>query len=236
MTIHGSKNKYSKYICPILQGCIDKNKIETFIDVCVGGSNIIKNIKAKNRIGIDKNQNLIDLYHQMQMGNFNFPPFPTREDWDKCKNGEINGWYAGLVEIFTSYLARGYGGGYNKQEGQYWGRVHTAQKDLPLIQDINYIYSDFEIIKNYTGCVIYADPPYIGTKTYSSDPKFDYERFWQCMREVSINNWTFISEQNAPDDFIPIWSLETTRQLQGNITSCTEHLFVFKSGKSSLIE
>lgn len=233
MTIHGSKNKYSKYICPILQRCIDENNVSTFIDVCVGGSNIIKNIRAPQRIGIDKNQNLIALYHQMQTANFEFPPFPSKEDWDKSKNGEITGWYAGLVEIFTSYLARGFSGGYNKQEKQYWGRVHTMQKDLPLIKNIEYIYNDFELIKEYNNCVIYADPPYYGTKTYSSDPKFNYERFWDCIRISSQKNWVFVSEQQAPQDFIPIWSLNTNRQLQGNTTPCTENLFIFNTGLSS---
>lgn len=233
MTIQGSKNKYSKYIIPILQKCINENNIKVFVDCCVGGSNIIKNITALTRIGIDKNSNLIALYHAMQKPDFVFPPFPSKEDWDKCKNGEIDGWYAGLVEFFTSYLARGFDGGYNKQERQYWGRVHTMQKELQLIKDIVYIEDDFNYILSLNNCVIYSDPPYINTKKYSADKNFDYNRFWNTIREASLNNYVFVSEQVAPEDFISIWSMDTERQLQGNKTKCVENLFVFKDGLSA---
>lgn len=233
MTIQGSKNKYAKFIVPILQKCIDDNDIKSFYDVCCGGSNIIKNIKCENRFAIDKNSNLIALYHEMQKQGFQFPDFPSKQDWDACKNHEINGWYAGLVEFFTSYLARGFDGGYNKQEKQYWGRVHTMQKELPLIQNITYIEADFEYINKLDNCVIYCDPPYINTKRYSADKNFDYSRFWDCIRIASQRNWVFVSEQVAPEDFNAIWSLNTSRQLQGTITICIENLFVFNTGLSS---
>ena len=101
MTYLGSK-KYSKYIVPILQKAIDENNIDTFVDCCVGGSNIIKEIKAKNRIGIDNNKYLIALMKEMQKPNFEFPKKPTREDWDKAKeyNNSLPDWYIGLTSIF----------------------------------------------------------------------------------------------------------------------------------------
>lgn len=233
MTIQGSKVKYIKYIIPILQKCINENNIDTFIDCCCGGCNIIKNINCNNRIAIDKNKYLISLWKELQKPDFKFPLFPTREDWDRCKNGyETRNWYIGLVQIFTSYLARGFEGGYNKQEKQYWGRVHTVEKDLPLIKDINFIEDDYSRILSFNNCVIYVDPPYINTKTYSSDPHFDYDRFWNTIRKVSENNWVFVSEQCAPEDFKAIWTLKTNRQLQGNITDCTENLFIYKNGLS----
>lgn len=231
MTIQGSKNKYAKYIVPILQNCIDKNNITTFIDTCCGGCNIIKNIKCNRRIAIDKNPYLIALWQKLQDPNFEFPPFPSREDWDRCKDGyEEQNWYVGLVQIFTSYLARGFGGGYNQQEKQYWGRVHTVQKDLPLIKDIEFIEDDYSSILNYNNCCIYVDPPYSGTKQYDISKDFPYMHFWEIIRLASKNNYVFISEQSAPNDFISTWSLDTERQLQGNITACTENLFVFKYG------
>lgn len=231
MTIQGSKAKYSKYIVPILNQCIDDNHLSTCVDVCCGGANIIKTIKCNNRIAIDKNPYLIALWKELQNPNFEFPSFPTREDWDRCKNGiESRDWYIGLVQIFTSYLARGFGGGYNKQERQYWGRVHTVQKDLPYIQDIDFRNDDFQSMLNFEGALIYADPPYEGTKQYDISKDFPYINFWETIRKASEKNWVFVSEQKAPNDFISIWSLDTARQLQGNITACTENLFIYKKG------
>ena len=228
MTIQGAKNKYSKYIVPILQKCINENSITTFVDCCVGGANIIKNIKCPTRIGIDKNPYLIALWQQLQQPDFHFPSFPNREDWDRCKDGnEPRDWYSGLVQIFTSYLARGFSGGYNKQENQYWGRVHTVEKDIPLIKDVQFICADYSKILEYNNCVIYIDPPYANTKQYDISKDFPYLHFWETVRNAAKNNYVFVSEQTAPNDFKSIWSLETARQLQGNITPCTEHLYVY---------
>ena len=230
MTYQGSKVKYAKYICPILQKCINDNQIDTFVDVCVGGANIIKNISALNRIGIDKNKYLIALWKELQSPNFTFPPFPSREDWDRCKNGEEErDWYVGLVQIFTSYLCRGFAGGYNKEEKQYWGRVHTVQKDLSIIKNIVFRCDSFEIMKKFNNTVMYCDIPYANTKRYDVDKHFDYDAFWECARIASKNNYVFVSEQSAPEDFCAIWSLDTNRQLQGNITACTENLFIYNN-------
>lgn len=234
MTIQGSKAKYSKYIVPILNQCIKDNKITTFLDVCCGGANIVKNIKCDTRIAIDKNPYLIALWKELQDPNFKFPSFPTRDDWDRCKDGfETRDWYIGLVQIFTSYLARGFGGGYNQQEKQYWGRVHTVQKDLPYIKDIDFRVDDFHKMLDFEGILIYVDPPYEGTKQYDISKNFPYIDFWDTIRQASEKNWVFVSEQNSPNDFIPVWTLETVRQLQGNITTCTENLFIYNKSLAS---
>ena len=44
MIYQGSKNRLAKYIVPILQSYIDKNKIETYIEPFVGGGNVIDKI------------------------------------------------------------------------------------------------------------------------------------------------------------------------------------------------
>lgn len=56
-----------------------------------------------------------------------------------------------------------------------------------------------------SGYVIYSDPPYANTKQYKNSTQFDYEEFWQIMRDWSKNNIVLISEQNVPDDFEVIW-------------------------------
>jgi hypothetical protein len=51
------------------------------------------------------------------------------------------------------------------------------------------------------------------------------------MREISKNNMVFISEQEAPNDFIPIWEKPIKRILdanKNNIFTKTEKLFMYK--------
>lgn len=42
----GSKSKLAKYIVPIIQDYIDKSEKKIFIDIFVGGANIIDKIHA----------------------------------------------------------------------------------------------------------------------------------------------------------------------------------------------
>lgn len=55
MVYQGSKRRYTKYIVPILQEAIDSNSVDTFVDLCCGGCNIIDKIKAEKKIAVDNN-------------------------------------------------------------------------------------------------------------------------------------------------------------------------------------
>ena len=231
MTYQGSKARYAKYICPIIQKVINDNKIDTFIDCFVGGANIIKNIQCKNRIGIDNNKYLIALWKFLQEHpNFQFPPYPSREEWDRCKNGEeTEDWMVGLVSIFCSNMAGGFPAGYDKM-ARYDGRIKTCKKDLPLLDDVIFYNKDYHSIEEYSNCVIYCDPPYANTRKYNYQ-KFNSDDFWNFARKISTENYVFISEQSAPNDFIPIWSMEVKYNIRGNMRIATENLFVYKGGK-----
>ena len=65
MVYQGSKERISKYICPIIQSYIDKTGAETFIDAFCGGANVIQHISAKNKIGYDTNPYLIALLNNL---------------------------------------------------------------------------------------------------------------------------------------------------------------------------
>jgi len=93
-------------------------------------------------------------------------------------------------------------------------------------------YSELQIPDN---SIIYCDIPYKGTKQYSTSKDFDHENFWCWCREKSIQGHTvYVSEYNAPDDFVCVWqkeaksSLSANGQIGGNKLS-TEKLFKFKN-------
>ena len=52
--------------------------------------------------------------------------------------------------------------------------------------------------------MFYFDPPYKDTKNYSKF-KINYDEFYDFVRELSKNNFCFISEFNMPDDFKIVW-------------------------------
>ncbi len=61
----GSKDKLSKYIAPILQSYITDN-IKGYLEIFVGGANMIDKIKCNNKIGMDIHEELIELLKYSQ--------------------------------------------------------------------------------------------------------------------------------------------------------------------------
>ena len=61
MVYMGSKEKYSKFIVPILQKTIDENNITTYIEPFCGGCSIIRKIKCNKKLAIDRSETLIAL-------------------------------------------------------------------------------------------------------------------------------------------------------------------------------
>ena len=66
-----------------------------------------------------------------------------------------------------------------------------------------------------SGDVVYADPPYANTgATYCKD--FDHERFWNwCRCQAKLGVKVFVSEYDAPEDFVEIFRCEKPRRASG---------------------
>lgn len=238
MTYQGSKAKFSKYIVPILQKTINDNNIDTFIDCCCGGCNIIKDVKAKNRIGIDLNKNWIAFLQAISKNEFEIPDkLPSQELWDECKyneNSEVDPAMKGFISIFCAYRAAGFykSGCIHGEAGekQYKGRCNTLKKEIHKYKDIEFITADYSKILEYNNCVIYLDPPYKnGKHEYDVGKEFDYDDFWEVVRQASKNNFVFVSEQEAPADFVPIWEIDRDMVVFGKQTRVIEKLFIMEN-------
>ena len=233
MVYQGSKTKYAKEIVPILQKYIDDNGITVFIDGMCGGCNIIDKIKCETRNAIDINEYLIALYeYAVIWGDGQYPETITREMWDSCKNHpeDNHKWLVGLVEFFASYSARGFVGGYalNGTRDYYTERLNNFKKQIPNLQGINFCCSDINNVYS-TDALFYLDPPYKNTKKYGVSKNFDYDKFWNKVRDLSKDNIVIVSEQEAPDDFEIIWEKDVKRNCFGSGTkSAKERLFKLK--------
>lgn len=95
------------------------------------------------------------------------------------------------------------------------------------VKDVNFVDWDYQDI-SLSGAVIYCDPPYQNTTKYATD-MFDYVGFWNWCREMSKNNFVFISEYNAPNDFECIWMKDVKTSLKVHEhENRTEKLFIYK--------
>lgn len=242
MVYMGSKAKYAKYIVPILQKAIDDNKVDTYIECFVGGANIIDKIKCENKYGYDRSDTLIALLQAIQSGMNNVLKEGSRELWDKGKEYVKNGKMPsdmtlaeiGAMEFFASYCNGGFPRGYAKNTStrDYFNEARrNAEAQSEHLNGIHFVCQNYDELKDVSGAVIYLDPPYQGTKIYgyANQSKMDYEHFWNWVRDLSKNNYVFVSEQNAPEDFEVIWEQEVTRTInKENNFKAVEKLFKYK--------
>ena len=222
MVYQGSKSRILKYILPIIQSTIHKNKVENYYEFFVGGANVIDSINCKNKYGSDINDELITLLTYMKDNpkisiapqDCSFEHYADVRESRKNKDGRYSKEYIALIGYFASYGGRFFDGGYGKdpsgKRNIYRERLNVALKQAPKLKGINFKCCSWEDynIEDFENCVIYLDPPYRDTKTYNSMNGFNYEKFYDFCRELGKNNYVFISEYYMPNDFECVWSKE----------------------------
>lgn len=245
MIYQGSKAKYADAIVPILQKIINKNNIQCYIEPFVGGANIIDKINCSIKIGYDKNYSLICLHNQAQKSMSTIPAHGSSEWWYEAKSiyqrykgskdmeNEMEGWRIGAIQFLGSYNRGGFSRGYaitDKKHDYYnqaWINLakQSENKNYKNIIFEHKNYEDLEINLNIP-TLIYCDPPYENTKPYGYkfETEFDYNFYWNWIRELSKNYIVICSEQKFPEDFNIIWERKTKRTMNKTRTDAVEKL------------
>lgn len=234
MKYMGSKNRISKEISQIINNMIIDNNISTYIEPFVGGCNMIEHIRCDNKIGSDNNDYLISMWRDLQKGWL--PPLEiSKEEYNDIKNNKDK--YpqalvsiAGFCATYNAKWFGGYAGIVKTKTGIYRNYYNEAlrniQKQIPKIMDVDFRYGDYEQYTNVKNSLIYCDIPYQGTTQYGTCKNFNYDKFWNWVRNISKNNIVLISEYNAPEDFQCIWEKELTITLdKDSRRKNTEKLF-----------
>lgn len=202
---------------------------------------MIDKIRCEKRIGNDIHKELIALFKQLQTG-WKPPLHISEEEYNAvrlCKENYPD-YYVGLVGFNATFGSKYFGG---------YARGYKADKitprDIPneairnLIEQTTNINNVKFTCKDYLGfdeskiknCVIYCDPPYQDTTKYVTGG-FEYDVFWQWVRDVSKENYVLVSEYNAPSDFDCIWQKNVTTSLKvKEHEKRTEKLFVHNKGR-----
>lgn len=229
----GGKFRISKQLTNFLNSVRKEGQI--YVEPFVGGASVIR-LMDDPRIGSDICPFLITFYQQLQLGYI--PPDTISEDRYKelkelSKQGVCNA-EIGFCGYFTSFGGKWFGGVARDPGGGYdfvKGARNTCLKFKPYLQQIKFYCSDYEDLLRTLplGCLIYCDPPYIGTTGYKS--KFDHVRFWNIIREFSDKHDIYVSEYQAPDDFECVWQIERKTCMNtttGGKADRIEKLFKYK--------
>ena len=249
MKYMGSKNRIAKHILPIILK--DRKPGQWYVEPFVGGANVIDKVSG-NRIGSDANNYLIDMYklanthgipeHLVDISKSTYSD--ARDQYNKRKNQLFSDAHIGWIGYMASANGRFYEGGYSGKSKTNTGKVRdyidesvrNITKQLSLLAGIDFRCSGYEDLEIPSDSIIYCDIPYKGTKQYAPVcKKFNYPDFWQwCRENVKQGHKVFISEYQAPDDFVCVWQQELKSSLSANgktggSKKSIEKLFVHES-------
>lgn len=229
MQYFGGKAKIAKYIVPYLEGVRKENQI--FVEPFVGGANIVSQMSGKRK-AYDFNEYLIEMYKGVQNG-YELPDSLTEEEYRYIReHKDEDKVLTGFVGFGCSFAGKWFGGyARNKQNHNYCkASKNSLMKKMSTMADVEFDWRDYKSLF-LKGCLIYCDPPYANTTKYTGVPDFDSEEFWDIMRAWSKDNDVYISEYEAPDDFVSVLEIPTKtniRDKSDNVCRRVEKLFKYK--------
>lgn len=191
---------------------------QVYIEPFVGAFNVIAEMQNP-RIANDVNPYLIALYSAVQRGWI--PPRTlTENEYADIKNNRDQ--YPPELVAFAGFGCSFGGkwfGGYarDKLNQNYALNAHNSLiKVAPLLANVTIVSQDYRDLLIPPNSLIYCDPPYKSTTTYTATNKFDHDVFWAWVRDKSLEGHdVFVSEFQAPDDFECVWSKSRKTNVTG---------------------
>lgn len=234
MVYMGSKNRIAKELIPIITKDIQQD--QWYIEPFVGGCNMIDKVDHHYRLGIDNNKYLIALLQYVQ-NDGELPEFISKEEYLNVKENKDKypNWYVGFIGFicgFKGMFFSGYAGltsvANGKQRNYIKEKRNNLLKQRSSLKDLVLECKDYKDIIIPAKSIIYCDPPYTNTASYKTGD-FDSDKFWEwCREKVKEGHKVFISEYNAPDDFICIWQKGINTNLGSKSKTAIEKLFIHK--------
>ena len=232
MRYQGGKSRISKQIASNISSLRERDS-NIFVSLFCGTCSVESKVTGFDRkILNDKHEYLIALLNGVKNG-YELPDLITEEQYKYVKEHKDEDKVLSRFVGFGCSFGGKWFGGYAKDKTNKNYALQSKKsllKDMVTLIDAEFICKDYRDVELPDGCIVYADPPYNNTTGYNKE-KFDSQEFWEYMRKISKEHIVFISEQNAPDDFISIWEKPFTRTLdvnKDNQFKVTEKLFVYK--------
>lgn len=208
----GGKSRVSKKVGTFLNHIIKERRATAYVEPFCGSCWITKEINpAIPRYCSDIHQDLILMWQGLQQGWM--PPDELTEPEYQCLRNASPSALRGFGGFGCSFAGKwlgGYARCHTHPRGYCSNAKRSILKKLPHIQDVrfkNCSYAELPPMENF---VVYCDPPYSQTTSYSGTGQFDHEAFWQWVRLVSKRNFVFVSEWQAPSDFKTVLTIPTT--------------------------
>lgn len=221
MKFVGSKARFRKAILEIVLA--DRKPEQFYVEPFLGGANSMEGVTG-NRIGNDSNRYLIAMWRALLNG-WEPPLEISREQYHLIKNAKQDHApeLVGYVGFNCSYSGKWFGGYAGKTQTKV-GTIRDYQNEayrnvmrqVPKLIGLELQSGSYrQILLPSEPCIIYCDPPYEGTTKYGNQ-RFNHVSFWHWVREMSQVHTVFVSEYNAPDDFVCVWEKTAKSSLSAN--------------------
>jgi len=250
MKYMGGKFFLCKEISSVMKSLVPPDKVDLYIEPFCGALNVLKLMNNDYQCSAsDYHPDLIQLWKEVQDNTFIPPTNVDLEFYEECKQLESPSALKAFIGFNMSFGGKyyaGYADKYKKDKVENFlaEATNSLHKIKDKLKDVEFQCLSYDSLQP-NKCLIYCDPPYQNTKfpiRYRTDTKhydiFDNTTFWDIMRQWSENNYVFISEITAPDDFISVWSKDVhrsasqsskTRYKNESDKNKTEKLYIHKS-------
>lgn len=194
MRYQGGKSRIAKAIaCKIRE--LYPTATEIWEPFCGGGAVTLELAKAGFRVfASDSHEDLILMWQALMRGET--APFAdvTEAEYEALKTAAPSARRA-FVGYAGSFGAAWFGGWARDSTGRRNFLREARDNNTRLIGlPITFIHTDYTTTPS--SVLVYADPPYQGTKPYKGAPAFDHTAFWSWVRHRQ--GPTFISELTGP--------------------------------------
>lgn len=226
MLYMGSKARLSKELAPIIQSFIVEDT-QAYVEPFVGGGNMIDKIRCEKRLGYDLEPYVVACLSALRDGWIP-PKVITEAEYKDIQRNKSNypDYLVGYAGYQLSFAGKFFGGYRRDKVGKqdYCKNAYNRSlKQAPLLKGIEFEVKDYIDLYNLKNCVIYCDPPYKGSTSYSTK-KFNHEAFYEWCIKMAENNIVLVSEYDMPDDFKLIWSKDVKVGFDSNRTEGSDRV------------
>jgi len=241
----GSKARIAKPIATYINNIGFCEGIENYYEPFCGSCAVAEQVNIKNRYCSDANKYLVALMKKIQTGIGEYS-YVDKDTWRDVKanigTGKYEDWYTGYVGFNCSFRGSWFEGhardyidkDYRYRCDQVCG-YYGILREQELLKNIIFSTAEYDNVVIENNSIVYCDAPYIGTTGYMTG-KFDFNKYYDWIKETSKNNLVLVSEYSMPHGFkeIDSWIINSTMcsgiGTTTNNNSSVERLFVVEGG------
>jgi site-specific DNA-adenine methylase len=198
-----------KEICPVA---------EIWEPFCGGGGMTLALAKAGYSVNAsDSHEDLILMWQALMRGESQ--PFSdvTEEEYQALKKAPPSA-RRGFVGFGASFGGSWFGGFARRRfaagKPAKYQPYQEACKSVWLLHGKTVDFKCFDYRSTPDTVLVYADPPYRGTKPYKGGDQFNHDAFWDWVR--NRKGPTFVSELQGPEDLEIVWRKQHKSQNASN--------------------